>query len=348
MKKSNRTTRKPSRKSSRTAGRHRSSAARRFRHLGSVRRIALLFIAIASLIAISVGALLNSRTANAGNNRSRPDVATVVFVEADLQPRAAESDEKERGSSCAAAKAESIWKEAEKLIASYWTMAVRAPAGARWSLWMYALNGAGAGSELIKIGPNELADVVKARGVTRTARQQDGWKKYADAAKAKYEKSFEPHPRQDIVGTVPFLLTNRNKFISEDVGVVKVVYVSDMLHYNCDAASNDPEAGYSNFLSLDAVERFQRQIDEDALYRHDGELTSVSVPVEPFVDKNGDRLFEVYSVAMPRLGCESIPAPEVQRIMATGQIQKTWERLFRKMNAKTVLLNVDTDRVFAP
>ncbi|HMC11111.1 MAG TPA: hypothetical protein VKH44_07465, partial [Pirellulaceae bacterium] len=170
MKKSNRTTRKPSRKSSRTAGRHGSSAARRFRHLGSVRRIALLFIAIASLIAISVGALLNSRTANAGNNRSRPDVATVVFVEADLQPRAAESDEKERGSSCAAAKAESIWKEAEKLIASYWTMAVRAPAGARWSLWMYALNGAGAGSELIRIGPNEMAEVVKARGLTRTQR----------------------------------------------------------------------------------------------------------------------------------------------------------------------------------
>ena len=348
MKKSNRTTRKPSRKSSRTAGRHRSSAARRFRHLGSVRRIALLFIAIASLIAISVGALLNSRTANAGNNRSRPDVATVVFVEADLQPRAAESDEKERGSSCAAAKAESIWKEAEKLIASYWTMAIRAPVGARWSLWMYALNGAGAGSELIKIGPNELADVVKARGVTRTARQQDGWKKYAEAAKAKYEKSFEPHPRQDIVGTVPFLLTNRNKFISEDVGVVKVVYISDMLHYNCDAASNDPEAGYSNFLSLDAVERFQRQIDEGALYRYDGQLTSATIPVESFVDKNSDWLFEVYSVAMPRLACESIPAPEVQRIMATGQIQKTWERLFRKMNAKTVLLNVDTDRVFAP
>src|SRR2546427_9233611 len=81
MKKSNRTTRKPGRKSTRTAGRHRSSAARRFRHLGFAWRIALPFIAIASLIAIGVGALLTSRTANAGNNRSRPDVATIVFVE---------------------------------------------------------------------------------------------------------------------------------------------------------------------------------------------------------------------------------------------------------------------------
>src|SRR2546425_6934388 len=348
MKKSNRTTRKPSRKSSRTAGRHRSSAARRFRQLGCVRRIALLFIALASLIAITVGRVLNSRNANAGNNRSRPDVATVVFVEADLQPRAAESDEKERGSSCAAAKAESIWKEAEKLIASYWTMAVRGPAGARWSLWMYALNGAGAGSELIKIGPNEMAEVVKARGLTRTQRQQDGWKKYAEAAKAKYEKSFEPHPRQDIVGTVPFLLTNRNKFISEDVGVVKVVYISDMLHYNCDAASIDPEAGYSNFLSLDAVERFQRQMHEDALYRHDGELTSVSVPVEPFVDKNGGRRFGVYLVGVPRLGWERISRPEVQRIMAAGQIQKKMGRLVWKKKGNTLLLDVDTDRVFAP
>lgn len=348
MKKSNRTTRKPIKKSSRTTSRLRSSAARRFHHRGFAWRVVLPFIAITSLIAIGAAALLTKRTANAGSNRTRPDVATIVFVEADLAPRVAESDQKERGSGCAAAKAESIWKEAEKLIASYWTAAVRAPSGARWSLWMYALNGAGAGNEIVRIGPNELADVVKARGVTRTERQQDGWKKYAEAAKAKYEKSFEPHPRQDIVGTVPFLLTNRNKFISEDVGVVKVVYISDMLHYNCDAASIDPEAGYSNFLSLDAVERFQRQIDEDALYRHDGELTSVSVPVEPFVEKNGDRLFQVYSVAMPRLACESIPAQEVQRIMATGQIQKTWERLFGKMNAKTVLLNVDTERVFEP
>src|SRR5437016_8394305 len=178
MKKSNRTTRKPGRKSSRTAGRLRSSAAGRFHHPGFAWRIALPFIAIASLIAIGVGALLTGRTANAGNNRSRPDVATIVFVEADLPPRAAESDVKERGSGCAAAKAEAIWKEAEKLIASYWTRAVRTPAGARWSLWMYALNGAGAGSELIRIGPNEMADVVKARGLTRTQRQQDGWKKY--------------------------------------------------------------------------------------------------------------------------------------------------------------------------
>ena len=105
MKKSNRTTRKPGRKSSRTAGRLRSSAAGRFHHPGFAWRIALPFIAIASLIAIGVGALLTSRTANAGNNRSRPDVATIVFVEADLPPRAAESDEKERGSSCASAKA---------------------------------------------------------------------------------------------------------------------------------------------------------------------------------------------------------------------------------------------------
>jgi hypothetical protein len=160
--------------------------------------------------------------------------------------------------------------------------------------------------------------------------------------------SFEPNPRQDIVGTVPFLLTNRNKFISEDIGVIKVVYVSDMLHYNCDASSIDPEAGYWNFLSLDAVEIFQRQIEEGALYRHDGELSSVSVPIEPLVDKSGDRLLEVYSVSVPRLACESIPTQEVGRILATGQIQKTWERVFAKMNARTVLLNVDTDRVFAP
>lgn len=348
MKKSNHTIRKPIKKSSRTTHRLRSAAARRSHQRGFAWRVALPFIAIASLIAIAAAALLTSRTANAGTNRTRPGVATIVFVEADLPTRAAESDEKERGSRCAAAKAESIWKEAEGLIASYWTRAVGAPSGARWSLWMYSLNGAGAGNELVRIGPNELADIVKARGVTRTERQKDGWKKYAEAARAKYEKSFEPYPRQDIVGTVPFLMTNRNKFISEDVGVVKVVYISDMLHYNCDAASIDPEAGYSNFLNLDAVEGIQRQIDENALYRHDGELTSVSVPVEPFVDKNGERLFEVYSVAMPRLACESVPASEVQRIMATGQIQKTWERLFGKMNAKTVLLNVDTDRVFTP
>jgi hypothetical protein len=310
-------------------------------------RIPLTVIAIASLITIGLVALSNSRTANAGNKRSRPGVATIVFVEADLPP-AGESDENERNSGCAAAKAESIWTEAEKLLASYWTRAVRAPAGAPWSLWMYALNGDGAGPELVRIGPNELADVVRARGVSRIERQQDGWSKYAEAAKAKYEKSFEPHPRQDVVGTVRFLLTNRNKFISEDIGIIKVVYVSDMLHYNCDAASIDPEAGYWNFLSLDAVERFQRQIGEGALYRHDGELTSVSVPIEPLVDKSDDRLFEVYSVAIPRLACESIPTQEVHRILATGEIQKTWERLFGKMNAKTVLLNADADRVFTP
>src|SRR5437867_7381610 len=119
MKKSNRTTRKAIRKSSRTANRLRSSAGRRFDHPGFAWRIALPFIAIASLVAIGVGAFLTSRTANAGNNRSRPDVATIVFVEADLPTRAAESDVKERGSGCAAAKAAATRKEAAKLIASY-------------------------------------------------------------------------------------------------------------------------------------------------------------------------------------------------------------------------------------
>ena len=57
-------------------------------------------------------------------------------------------------------------------------------------------------------------------------------------------------------------------------------------------------------------------------------------------------MLEVYSVSIPRLACEKLPSQEVNRILATGQIQKAWERLFEKLNAKSVLLNVDADRVF--
>src|SRR5206468_12509650 len=113
MKKSNRTTRKPIRKSSRSASRNRSSAAGWFHRPGFPRRVALPFTAIASLIAIGVGALLTSRTANAGNNRSRPDVATIVLVEAELPARAVEANPKEAARGWAAAKAESIGEEAE-------------------------------------------------------------------------------------------------------------------------------------------------------------------------------------------------------------------------------------------
>src|SRR5207249_12316660 len=98
MNKSNRTVSKPITKCARASGRLRSAAARRSRQRGCAWRVAVPFIALASLIAIGAAALLTSRTANAGCNRPRPDVATIVFVEADLPRRAAESDEKERGS----------------------------------------------------------------------------------------------------------------------------------------------------------------------------------------------------------------------------------------------------------
>jgi hypothetical protein len=119
-----------------------------------------------------------------------------------------------------------------------------------------------------------------------------------------------------------------------------------MLHYNCDISAIDPEAGYWNFLNLDSVEKFQSQIEQGILYHQDGDVSSVSVPVEPLVGKTDDRSLEVFSISIPRLACESLPSQEANRIMATGLIQKTWEQLFEKMNAKSVFLNVDVDRIF--
>ena len=347
MKKSKRTiTKRPTKRASYTARQRNASMLGRYSNAGVAWRVLLPFVLAASVFAIGVTVIFSSRAASVDAPKKQDD-ATIVFVEADVPPSQGDSDNKEVDASCTTAKSDLIWKEAENLLAAYWKHAVRATGGAKSSLWMYALNGSpGAGTELVKLGGHELADVTNAKGLTRTQREKDGWKKYAQLAKAEYIRSFEPHPKQDIVSTVRFLLTNRNKFVSNDVGVIKVVYISDMFHYNCDAAAVDPEAGYWNFLSLDAVERFQKQIGDGVLYHHDGEITSVSVPIERFVDRDDDRVLEVYSVSIPRLACEKLPSQEVNRILATGQIQKTWQRLFEKLNAKSVLLNVDADRVF--
>jgi hypothetical protein len=321
-----------------------SSVVDRYSNMGLAGRVLLPFVVAAALFAIGFATIFSNR-AN-GDSPKKQDVATIVFVEADVPAQGSDGSAKE-DSTCSSAKADAVWKEAENLLNAYWTKAVGASNGGKWSLWMYALNGSpGAGQELVRIGPNELAEVSRAKGLTRKQREQDGWKRYAETAKAEYLKSFEPHPRQDIVSTIRFLLTNRHKFIGDDVGIVKLVYVSDMFHYNCDPSAVDPEAGYWNFLSLDAVERFQKQIDDGVLYHQDGEVTSINVPIEPLVDKKGDRTLEVYSVSIPRLPCERLPSQEVNRILATGQIEKTWERLFTRLNAKKVLLNVDSDRVF--
>jgi hypothetical protein len=312
-----------------------------YSNLGMMWRVALPLVLIACSLAIAVGAIFSNRTVS-GDSHEREDVATIAFIEADVPAPGADSDE-----SCSAAKRDAIWAEAENLLSSYWKRAVQAPGASKWSLWMYPLNSApGAGKEIVRLGPRELADVNGAKGLTRTQREKDGWKKYAQAAKLVYEKSLEQHPRQDIVGAVRYILTNRNKFVGDEVGTIKLVFISDMLHYNCDAGSVDPEAGYWNFLSLDTVEKFQKQIDEGVLYHQDGETTSVNVPIEPFIKKPDDRTLQVFSVSIPRHNCERIPAQDVNRILATGQIQKTWERLFEKMNAKSILLNVDSDRVF--
>src|SRR5437867_8838422 len=270
-------------------------------------------VLIASLITIGAATLFSVRSAS--GSRSKPDVATILFVEADVSPQDGGPDEAGSSGACGAAKTEVVWKEAENLLGAFWMHAVRAPDGGKWSLWMYALNGApGATKELVRIGQHELADVSKGRGLTRTQREKDGWKRYAEAARTEYERALEPHPMQDIIGTIRFLLTNQNKFVGKDTGIIKVVYLSDMFHYNCDVTAVDPEAGYWNFLSLDALERFRKQVDEGVLYRHDGELSSVSVPLEGLVDKNGDRIFEVFSVAIPRLACERVPSQEANRI----------------------------------
>ena len=309
--------------------------------LGMMWRVALPLVLLACSLAIAIGAIFSNRTVS-GDAHEREDVATIVFVEADVPPPASEP-----GDSCSAAKREAIWSEAESLLSAYWRRAVQAPGASKWSLWMYPLNSApGAGKEIVRLGSRELADVTNAKGLTRTQREKDGWKKYAQAAKLEYERSLEQHPRQDIVGAIRYILTNRNKFVGEEVGTIKLVFISDMLHYNCDANSVDPEAGYWNFLSLDTVEKFQKQIDEGVLYHQDGEVTSVNVSIEPFVKKSDDRTLQVFSISIPRQSCERIPSQEVNRILATGQIQKTWERLFEKMNAKSVLLSVDSDRVF--
>lgn len=309
--------------------------------LALVSRFILPFVVLTSLFVIGAAILFSGRGAR-GDAPSKQDVVTIAFVEADLPAPDADSN-----TVCSTRKMDAVWKETENLVAAFWKHAVAAPPGANWSLWMYSLNSApGAGRELIRIGSHELADVTNAKGLTRTQREENGWKKYAQAARKEYENSLEPNPRQNIISTVRFLLTNRRKFIGENVGTIKLVYLSDMFHYNCDVAAMDPEAGYWNFLSLDAIEKFQSQIDQGVLYHHDGEMTSVSVPVEPLVDKTDDTALEVFSISIPRLPCETLPSQEINRIQATGQIQKTWERLFEKMNAKSVLLNVDADRVF--
>ena len=167
-----------------------------YSNLGLEWRVLLPFMLIATLVAVGAGAVLFNRTAS-GDTPKRLDVATIVFVEADVPPPTSEAREKNQDGGCSIAKRDMIWKEAENLLSAYWKRAVGSPGGAKWSLWMYALNGApGAGKELVRIGPRELADVNSAKGLTRTQREKDGWRKYADAAKTEYRNSFEQHPRQ--------------------------------------------------------------------------------------------------------------------------------------------------------
>src|SRR5262245_16906273 len=189
--------------------RPRGSAPRRRRSAGSAKdwyqgmipawRILLPFVLFVCLVALTSGFVSTIKNAKA-DVRDKRDVVTIVFVEGDIPAPARDSGDQEQGLSCSSDKIATIWKQTENVLSAFWKKAVTDTSGRTWSLWMYSLNGnPGTGKELVRIGPEELADVAKARGITRTRREKEGWKKYSEAARGEYERSLEQHPRQDLV-----------------------------------------------------------------------------------------------------------------------------------------------------
>ncbi|HEX2218015.1 MAG TPA: hypothetical protein VHG35_04380 [Gemmatimonadales bacterium] len=133
---------------------------------------------------------------------------------------------------------------------------------------------------------------------------------------------------QNVARGVLALVNGRSQFFGAGTRTVRVVFLSDMLHYNAGARDTDVERGRFNLADEYSRDLFAHAVSEGTL-----------PPSMPLTDLGPDIRFEVYSVRVPR--CTNEPwsggtTPDFPEIY--GAVDQIWYDVFTRLGADRVEL----------
>jgi len=133
--------------------------------------------------------------------------------------------------------------------------------------------------------------------------------------------------QQDIIGSIALLMAKKDA--SLEIDRTKIIYISDMIHYNTAIDQTDSEKGLFNFESFYSLGIFERTIQQGFLYGRTGN----KIKIKRLVDDNKKQILEIYSVYLPP-GKRPIPA---EVLVKTPEV---WRDLFKALGASTIRLNL--------
>lgn len=138
---------------------------------------------------------------------------------------------------------------------------------------------------------------------------------------------------QDIIGSYTVLNIIKNNFT--DVAIVKVIYISDMVHYQSRLEETDSENGIFNFANDYSLAQFESQINDSIINDVDG-----AIPIQPLLNSEHQQKLEIYSIFLSRDNRRDKISSSV-RI----KVDKVWHKFFSKMGASLIRLNLSINTI---
>lgn len=272
---------------------------------------------------IGAGALLCVLAGWYASQRSRPDGQStseavlrqrfLIYVESDL-------DE----SPCRSAKFDRIWTDNMRSVIEmvYERARELKRKGVQLDVELYALD-ASAHQRIGALGSNDWQEL----------RYDTDWAEGVDDKVRSFRRSHKAIIKrpvhQNVIASVATIIARSRELFAPGVESVRLIYVSDMLHYN-EWVSTDSDGGMFNFFDDDSRREFAVNVTENKLYG--------SIALQ---DIAGMTDFRVYSIDVSRSPCEPWPrrfVPDYDRL--NYESRPIWDRLFRTLGAADVVLGL--------
>jgi len=135
---------------------------------------------------------------------------------------------------------------------------------------------------------------------------------------------------QDILSS--FLVMKSLKDNLANVRTIRIIFISDMVHYITTGETTDAEKGIYNFAYEYSLNMFRQNIEKGILYDE--------IRLQPIIGDNVKQVLLVYSIFLPRGDDREEISSSIR-----NELDTVWRAFFGKIGAKKVRLNLSVDSI---